>query len=196
MAEQILSNQLAGFGEALDPGNYIARLTKLEAKSKDSDDKMNWVAATYEILEGEAEGLSISQMLFLKVTKSPKNGKFYARGIFEAQETAKNWGSPLPDFSLEEFMGGVSVAGAQLIQKLLAASFKKAGSPKLKIRVVAEKVQAKNERTQKWEDAQNDDGTQKFRNKVVVLGRLTPAANPSMESDADANADDGAMTFV
>jgi hypothetical protein len=170
------SNELASFGGEVVPiGIYAAKLAKIEDRSSDTSG-VNYVVVTAEVLEGEAEGLTTQIMIFPKVTKSPKNGKYYSRGLSEAGAMAAAWGAPLPEYDLDGFMGETTPAAARMLQKMLFDSFVKAGRPKLRIKVYAEKQQAKNESTGKWEDAKGDDGAQLFRNKTLVLGKLSGSA--------------------
>ena len=185
MSEKITSSMVSGFGDVVPPGTYTAKLSKVDSKEAENDDGTNYVSMTLEILDkGEHEGLNAFVSLFPKVTKSQKNGKYYSRGIFEAQQFCAAWGKPLPEFDLTEFLGKTTVKGARLLHRLIVESFKGAGQPKLRIRVVPERVQEKNERTGKWEDAKNEDGTPKFRNKTVILGRANPVASDTAALDA------------
>lgn len=195
MSEKITSASIASFGEELPLGSFTAKLTKIEAK--ESENGTNWIQMAVELLDGEGEGLTATLPIFAKVTKSPKNGKFYSRGIFEAQSMASSWGSPLPEFDLDDFIAQVTPKGARLLQKLLADSFKKAGSPKLKVRIVDENVQEKGP-DGKWGNAKNEDGTPKLRKKTVVVGRATPKAVQSDISEGDGEADSmqTSMSFV
>ncbi len=169
--DQLTLSSLSSFGDVVPVGSYVARVKAIEAKEAENAEATSYVSLAFEILSGESEGLTISLPFFPKITKSAKNGKYYSRGLSEAQATAAAWGAPLPDFPVTEFLNVVTPKGARLLQKVLGDSFKKAGSPRLRIRVVAEKQQAKNETTGKWEDKKNDDGSQAYRNRVIVVGR-------------------------
>lgn len=199
MSDNFKSSDLASFGEVVPVGTYTAKLTKLESKEAESAEGANFVTLGLEILDTESEGLTCTAFIFPKVTKSKKNGKLYSRGIYEAQAFAAAWGSPLPDFPLDEFMGNTTIKGARMLQKLLGDSYKKAGGPRLKIRVVAEKVQAKDEASDKWVDKKDDEGNQVYRNKTLILGRATATPNGAVIK-ADEAADDAGsgetLTFV
>lgn len=209
--EKITSSQLAPIGDVIEIGNYTAKLTKIEAKEAANAEGTNYLSISLEILDkGDAEGLTAYVAVFPNVTKSLKNGKYYSRGLFDVQQMTAAWGAPLPEFSLDEFIKdgtrkGATIKGVRMLQKLIADSFKQAGNPRLRIRIVNEKAQEKNPATDKWEDAKNEDGSQKYRKRTVVLGRANaaeaPKATPTpahvMETESpEAEEAPSTMTFI
>jgi hypothetical protein len=181
--EHYSSSQLSSFGDVVPVGTYTrVKLKTLDAKESENAEKpSNFVSLSFEILDkGEQEGLKAFLTLFPTVTKSPKNGKLYSKGLFEAQQMCAAWGVPLVEFSLDEYIKdeehgrkGCTIKGARALVKMIGDSYKKAGAPLLRIKVQNEKAQEAVEQNGKkvWVDKKDEDGNQVYNRVTHVLGR-------------------------
>ena len=186
--DKVTLDQISSFGDLVPAGHeFIVRAKSVLPKTTNVPENgvgggTPYLSITFKILAGEFEGLEVTKTYFLKITKSPKNGKNYARGVLELCDDLKNVGKPLPqDYA---WSPSPTLEDIHAVAKLVAERLKPAVTPRIKMRSVAEPQQEKNEATGKWGDALNADGSKKMRTRFLVMSAgeaSAPARDASLE---------------
>lgn len=182
------TDQLAEFGgEVVPQGLYQAKASKIDPKQKE-DGASAYVELTYVITkdlreekDGDAEGLTISKLLFPTVSKW-KDGRYGSRGLSEAKAAIAAVGGkmvlPLDEFAIPnpekpgKYM--TSMKGARQLTKALVDAFR---GKEFTVQVIGEKVQKYSELAGKWvDDIDESTGKVKVRHTPIVLGLVKGAA--------------------
>ncbi|MDE2097402.1 MAG: hypothetical protein KGL39_09175 [Patescibacteria group bacterium] len=165
--EQILQSSTGSLIKP--PAEFWARVAKVEPKlSQPKEDGSGggkaFLQVTWQVLDGEYEGLDAVKTYWLSINKR-QDGAPSAKSLLELLMDCKAIGHPFP--ANHEFKETPTLDDATAIGKIVAAAFKPAVTPRFRLKAVYEAV--REQVGGRWVDARDENGELKKRVKFVVL---------------------------
>lgn len=156
--QEIDIESITGVGEITPEGRYRCRLQAVNAKTSNQDKPM--VEVTWDIREGEREGLEIRQFFTMYASKNPKTGRIFAPGLAEEKEIFKRVGAAVE---------GTLTTDMHRNAKTFANAMRPSSVGDVEILVKHEKVIDKETKKPVLKD--DNSGEYATRARVIVVGR-------------------------
>jgi hypothetical protein len=170
-------DEIVEIGQTVPPGRYVVRMISCDAKASSKGNPM--LVVTYEVMQGEHEGLEATCYYTLMAVKG-KDGRVYAGGLTELRKIFAAVGKPLPAGYKWE-LGNPSVPNSNeksmaLYRKMFME--KVSAMVKLEMLIVPDKNSPRKNRDTD-ELVKDDDGNQLYNSRRTIVGLANRSVAPS-----------------